>query len=531
MTGPVAVPVLMTGADAPNVGKLRRGPACVVVIFGAAGDLTHRKLIPALFNLGVEGAMPDNVVILGIDRDPRDNAAFRKLMRDAVVANATWTGKQLSAWLAFEERLHYMSGDFADPATYAALQERLHTLDALVPESEGHLFHLAIPPSLYPLVITNLSDSGVLPRIGPPDERPFARVIIEKPFGHDLASARALNAVCRKAMAEHQIYRIDHYLGKEVVQDLMVLRFANSIFEPLWSRHHIDHVQITAAECLGVEHRGKYYEEAGVVRDMFQNHLMQLLTLTAMEPPAAFRADSVRDEKVKVLHAIRGHTPDEMHDFAVRGQYGPGAVNGVAVPGYRQELNVAPGSTTPTYASMRFLVDNWRWKGVPFFLRSGKRLPAQATEIAIQFRRPPHMMFPLSTGEKISANVLAVRIQPSEGMSLQFDVKVPGFEMRIASVKMDFDYAEGFGTAGHDAYETLLLDCVLGDATLFTRSDESESAWEILDPLLTHWEHSIPSHFPNYAAGTWGPAVADDLIGRAHAEWRTPGIPDIPVAK
>ena len=516
----------MTESGAQNVGKLRQGHPCIVVIFGAAGDLTHRKLIPALFNLGLAGALPDTFMILGIDREPKDDASFRQAMRDAVVADATWNGKQLSAWLAFEQRLHYMSGDFNEPATYAALQMRLTALDTAMPDSEGHLFHLAIPPSLYPMVITHLSASGVLPRSASAEERPWARVIIEKPFGHDLASARALNAVCRKAMAEHQIYRIDHYLGKEVVQDLMVLRFANSIFEPLWTRHHIDHVQITAAEQLGVEHRGRYYEEAGVVRDMFQNHLMQLLTLTAMEPPAAFRADAVRDEKVKVLHAIRAHTHQEIHDFAVRGQYGPGTINGVAVPGYRDEANVARNSMTPTYASMRFEIDNWRWKGVPFFLRSGKRLGAQATEIAIQFRRPPHLLFPLPSGEEIAANVLSIRIQPSEGMALRFEVKVPGFEMRIASVKMVFDYAQGFGMAGHDAYETLLLDCILGDATLFTRSDEAETAWEILDPLLSHWEHSVPTHFPNYAAGTWGPAVADDLVGRAYANWRTPGAPE-----
>ncbi len=336
MTAPVTVPAKMTGAVDSNAGKLRRGHPCVVVIFGAAGDLTHRKLIPALFNLGLDGALPDTFVILGIDRDAKDDAAFRGTMRDAVMANSAWKKKELTAWLKFEQRLFYMSGDFNDPATYATLGERLKSLDALVPDSEGHLFHLAIPPSMYATVITHLSDSGVLKRIGPPEERPWARVIIEKPFGHDLESARALNAVCRKAMAEHQIYRIDHYLGKEVVQDLMVLRFANSIFEPLWNRHHIDHVQITAAEQLGVEHRGKYYEEAGVVRDMFQNHLMQLLTLTAMEPHAAFRDVAVRDEKVRVLHAIRSHTHEEMHDFAVRGQYGPGLVGGVEVPGYRR---------------------------------------------------------------------------------------------------------------------------------------------------------------------------------------------------
>jgi glucose-6-phosphate 1-dehydrogenase len=516
------MPVQMSETSALNAGKLRKGHPCVVVIFGAAGDLAHRKLIPALFNLGLDSAMPDTFVILGIDRDPKEDVAFRTEMRDAVMANAAWNREQFAAWQRFEQRLFYMAGDFNDAATYAALQERLTALDVLVPDSEGHLFHLAIPPSLYPAVITHLSESGVLPRIGPPEQRPWARVIIEKPFGHDLESACALNAVCRKAMAEHQIYRIDHYLGKEVVQDLMVLRFANSIFEPLWNRHHIHHVQITAAEQLGIEHRGRYYEEAGVVRDMFQNHLMQLLTLTAMEPPVAFRADAVRDEKVKVLHAIRSHTKDEMHDFAVRGQYGPGVVDGKPVAGYREEENVAADSVTPTYAAMRFLIDNWRWKGVPFFLRSGKRLASQATEIAIQFRRPPHLMFPLPDGERLAANVLAVRIQPSEGMSLQFDVKVPGFELRMASVNMVFDYARSFGTGGHDAYETLLLDCILGDATLFTRSDEAEGAWSILDPLLEHWQRTVPSHFPNYAAGTWGPDVANELIGRADAVWRTP---------
>ncbi|MGH7593784.1 MAG: glucose-6-phosphate dehydrogenase, partial [Gemmatimonadales bacterium] len=526
MTGPVMVPARMAGPSAPNAGQLRPGSPCVVVIFGAAGDLAHRKLIPALFNLALDGASPDTFAILGIDREAKDDVTFRRAMRDAVMANASWAAQRLAAWERFEQRLYYMAGDFTDAGCYTALQGRLQTLDALVAESEGHLFHLAIPPSLYQTVITHLSESGVLPRIGSPDQRPWARVIIEKPFGHDLASARALNAVCRKAMAEHQVYRIDHYLGKEVVQDLMVLRFANLIFEPLWNRHHIDHVQITAAEQIGIEHRGRYYEEAGVVRDMFQNHLMQLLTLTAMEPPAAFRADAVRDEKVKVLHAIRPPTREEIDGVTVRGQYGPGVVDGVAVPGYREEENVAPDSTTPTYAAMRFSIDNWRWKGVPFFLRSGKRLPTQATEIAIQFRRPPHLMFPLPAGEQLAANVLAVRIQPREGMSLQFDVKVPGFEMRMASVRMVFDFAQGFGTAGHDAYETLLLDCILGDATLFTRSDEAESAWELLDPLLAHWQQSQPTHFPNYAAGTWGPTVANELIATAQAAWRTPGAPE-----
>ena len=517
------VPARLTEARLPLVGALRRGRPCVIIIFGAGGDLTHRKLLPAIFKLGLDAAMPSKFVILGVDRDAYDDDTFRVKMREAVMAGDSEFAAHHDTWARFEDQIHYMQGDFKDSATYRALHARLAELDESCPESEGHLFHLAIPPSLYAEVIDQLSESGVLPRIGPPEQRPWARVIIEKPFGHDLESARALNAVCRRAVAEHQIYRIDHYLGKETVQNLLVLRFANSIFEPLWNRHQVHHVQITAAETIGIEHRGTYYEEAGVVRDMFQNHLLQLLTLVAMEPPAAFRANDVRDEKVKVLHAIRPHTHWEMHDFAVRGQYGPGVVDGNPVAGYREEDKVAPNSTTPTYAAMRFLVDNWRWKGVPFFLRSGKRLPAQATEIAIQFREPPHLMFALPDGQKMEPNVLVIRIQPSEGISLRFEVKVPGFEVRMASVNMNFDYAKGFDTTGHDAYETLLLDCILGDATLFTRSDEAEAAWEILDPLLQHWARNVPTHFPNYAAGTWGPVIADELVQRSGTTWRTPG--------
>jgi glucose-6-phosphate 1-dehydrogenase len=319
------------------------------------------------------------------------------------------------------------------------------------------------------------------------------------------------------------VYRIDHYLGKETVQNLMVFRFANSIFEPLWNRQHVHHVQITAAESVGVEHRGKYYEEAGVVRDMFQNHLLQLLTLTAMEPPVTFSADAVRDEKVKVLRAIRPIIPAVMHDYSVRGQYGPGTIDGKPVPGYRQEPDVAPDSATPTYGAIRFMIDNWRWQGVPFYLRSGKRMPRRATEIAIQFRKPPHLMFPLADGESIEPNTLAIRVQPKEGIALRFEVKVPGIEVRMASMDMDFGYAEAFGgLADHDAYETLLLDCMLGEATLFTRSDEVEAAWGVVDPIIDFWASKRPEHFPNYAAGTWGPSVADEFIAREGAKWREP---------
>jgi glucose-6-phosphate 1-dehydrogenase len=318
------------------------------------------------------------------------------------------------------------------------------------------------------------------------------------------------------------VYRIDHYLGKETVQNLLVFRFANSIFEPVWNRQHVHHVQITAAESVGVEHRGKYYEEAGVVRDMFQNHLLQLLTLMAMEPPVTFSADAVRDEKVKVLRAIRPITPAMMHDYSVRGQDGPGTIYGKSVPGYRQEPEVAPDSATPTYCAVRFMIDNWRWQDVPFYLRSGKRMPRRASEIAIQFRQPPHVMFPVEDGRTIESNILAIRVQPEEGIALRFEVKVPGIEDKMASVDMDFRYAEAFGELEHDAYETLLLDCMLGEATLFTRSDEVEAAWAVVDPMIDFWGNKRPDHFPNYAAGSWGPAVAEEFIAREGATWREP---------
>ncbi len=523
MSEAIAVPGRVEEPFPLTAGGLRRADPCIVVIFGASGDLSHRKLVPSLFHLAVDGALADDFAIVGVDRDDRDDDAFRESMHQAVREAFPDDPDLDTHWQAFAPRLTHLHGDLNDPATYQGLQRRLVSLDQEVRHVAGHLFHLAIPPSLYAPVIQHLSDSGVLPRTVEVNQRPWSRVIIEKPFGHDLASARALNTVARTAMAEHQIYRIDHYLGKETVQNLLVLRFANSIFEPVWNRHHIHHVQITAAEDLGIEHRAGYYEEAGVVRDMFQNHLVQLLTLTAMEPPTAFRADAVRDEKVKVLHAIRAFDVAELHAAAVRGQYGPGVSDGQPVVGYRQEEGVADQSTTPTFAAVRFMIDNWRWQGVPFFVRSGKRLPVRATEIAIEFLRPPHLMFPLGDGQQLETNVLAVRIQPSEGMALRFEVKMPGVDMRMVSVNMSFDYRTAFGTDIHDAYETLLLDCMAGEATLFARSDEVEGAWEILDPLLAHWHDHPARHFPNYAAGTWGPAVADELIARVGGRWRTPG--------
>jgi glucose-6-phosphate 1-dehydrogenase len=515
--------VATPAAAAAPAGELRRGEPCTLVIFGA-GDLLHRKLMPSLFHLMGDGLLPDDFAIIVVGRGGMDDDVFRTEVRNALrtFGPEGRAGLDPSAWARFARYLHFISGELADPATYEALRQRLSETDSALPHDSGRLFYLAIPPSLYEEAINRLAESGVAPRVPDPRQRPWVRIIIEKPFGRSLESAVALNACVRRAFAEHQVYRIDHYLGKETVQNLLVFRFANSIFEPVWNRQHVHHVQITAAESVGVEHRGKYYEEAGVVRDMFQNHLLQLLSLTAMEPPVTFSADAVRDEKVKVLRAIRPITAAALHDYAVRGQYAPGTIGGRPVPGYREEPDVAPDSPTPTYGAIRFMIDNWRWQGVPFYLRSAKRMPRRATEIAIQFRTPPHLMFPLPDGQTIEPNILAIRVQPEEGIALRFEVKVPGVEVRMASVNMEFGYAEALGKLEHDAYETLLLDCMLGEATLFTRSDEVEAAWTLVDPLIDFWARKRPDHFPNYAAGTWGPAVADDFIAREGAKWREP---------
>lgn len=521
MTARASLAVAPEPARGPG-RELRRAEPCTLVIFGA-GDLLHRKLMPSLFHLMGDGLLSDDFAVITVARERQDDAAFRTQVQNSLrTFGPNSGGLDQEASSRFASRLRYVPGELNDPATYAALRLRLAEADATLPAGGGHLFYLAIPPSLYAATIARLGESGIAPRVPDPKERPWVRIIIEKPFGRSLESARALNACVRRAFAEHQVYRIDHYLGKETVQNLLVFRFANSIFEPVWNRQHVHHVQITAAESVGVEHRGKYYEEAGVVRDMFQNHLLQLLTLTAMEPPVTFSADAVRDEKVKVLRAIRPITPAVMHDYSVRGQYGPGFINGKPVPGYRQEPDVAPDSGTPTYCAIRFMIDNWRWQDVPFYLRSGKRMPRRATEIAIQFRKPPHVMFPLPEGQIIEPNTLGIRVQPKEGIGLRFEVKVPGIEVKMASVDMDFGYAAAFGDQDHEAYETLLLDCMLGEATLFTRSDEVEAAWSVVDPIIDFWAGKRPDHFPNYPAGGWGPTVADEFIAREGAKWREP---------
>jgi glucose-6-phosphate 1-dehydrogenase len=522
MTARVSMTVTAPEAPPELAQQLRRAEPCTLIIFGA-GDLLHRKLMPSLFHLMMDGLLPDDFAVITVAREALDDGSFKARVRDALKTFLP-NGADFdpSAWERFATKLHYISGELNAPGTYDTIRERLAETDARLPTGSGRLFYLAIPPSLYAETINRLAESGIAPRVPDPKQRPWVRIIIEKPFGTSLGSAGALNLCVRRAFAEHQVYRIDHYLGKETVQNLLVFRFANSIFEPVCNRQHVHHVQITVAESVGVEHRGKYYEEAGVVRDMFQNHLLQLLTLVAMEPPVTFSADAVRDEKVKVLRGIRPITPAVMHDYAVRGQYGPGMIDGKPVPGYRKEPNVAPDSSTPTYCAIRFMIDNWRWHDVPFYLRSGKRLPRRVSEIAIQFRKPPHVMFPLAEGQVIEPNVLAIRVQPKEGISLRFEVKVPGVEVKMASVDMDFSYAEAFGELEHDAYETLLLDCMLGEATLFTRSDEVEAAWAVVDPIIDFWANKRPDHFPNYAAGTWGPTVADEFIAREGAKWREP---------
>ncbi|HET8624028.1 MAG TPA: glucose-6-phosphate dehydrogenase [Gemmatimonadales bacterium] len=522
MTARASCAVAIPEAALEPTRTLRKAEPCTIVIFGA-GDLLHRKLMPSLFHLMDDGLLPDHFAIVTVAREALDDSDFRARVADALrTGRPDGTTLDANSWNEFASHLHYLCGQLNDPATYDALRQRLAETDARLPGGSGRLFYLAIPPSLYAETINQLAESGVAPRVPDPKQRPWVRIIIEKPFGHSLGSAGALNACVRRAFAEHQVYRIDHYLGKETVQNLLVFRFANSIFEPVCNRQHVHHVQITVAESVGVEHRGKYYEEAGVVRDMFQNHLLQLLTLMGMEPPATFNADAVRDEKVKVLQAIRPVTPAVMHDYAVRGQYGPGTIDGKPVPGYRQEPNVAPDSATPTYCAIRFMIDNWRWHDVPFYLRSGKRMPRRVSEIAIQFRKPPHVMFPLPDGQVIDSNILAIRIQPEEGIALRFEVKAPGVELKMASVDMNFSYAEAFGGVDRDAYETLLLDCMLGEATLFTRSDEVEAAWAVVDPIIDFWANKRPDHFPNYPAGSCGPAVADEFIAREGATWREP---------
>ena len=520
-----------TGEYGVVPGKAERADPCTMVIFGATGDLTKRKLFPALYQLAAEHLLSPNFAVLAVGRDPAEtDKSFRDKMRAALSESDDVRKFNENVWRWLAERTFYVGGDASDAAAYETIKARLGDLEASRPETDrNRFFYLAVPPSVFEPIVQHLSTSGLVPKHGDPTSRPWARIVVEKPFGHSLETARKLNALVLSLFAEHQVYRIDHYLGKETVQNVLVFRFANSIFEPLWNRSHVDHVQITAAEQVGVEGRGKYYEEAGVVRDMFQNHLLQLLALTAMEPPPSMTADAVRDEKVKVLQSIRWFTPETIPDNTVCAQYASGVVNGKPVPGYRDEPDVAKDSKTPTYAALRLYVDNWRWQGVPFYLRSGKRLAKRVSEIAVRFKCPPHLMFGGPQGhDGLEPNTLVMRVQPNEGISLSFEVKVPGAavaltqHVEVAPVEMDFSYAEAFGETAAPAYETLLLDVMIGEMTLFTRSDEVEAAWKIIDPLLTYWDEHPVTPMPTYPAGSWGPREADELIATDGEKWREP---------
>ena len=491
--------------------RLERIPEpSTIVIFGASGDLTRRKLVPALYSLAQQNLLPGGFSILGTGRTILTHDEFRGRMREAVDEFLT-DPVDSSVWEHFSAGIFYTPTDLGDPQSLERLVKLLKKIDRERGTSGNQLFYFSTPPSLYVPIAQMLGSVGLNRSKG------WTRVVVEKPFGHDLASMRELNRQILAVFREEQVYRIDHYLGKETVQNILVLRFSNGIFEPLWNRRYIDHIQITAAESLGVETRGGYFDQVGTLRDMIQNHLFQIFTLIAMEPPASLEAPAVRDEKTKVMRAIRPIAPEEVDQFALRGQYGPGAVNGSPVKGYREEQHVGAQSSTDTYAAVKLLVDNWRWAGVPFYLRSAKRMPKRVTEVAVQFREAPHLLF--EDSQPLEPNALILRIQPDEGISLRFGAKLPGQAFKIRTVNMDFRYGTSFGRKLPDAYERLLLDAMLGDSTLFARGDTVELSWKLLTPILEAWQKST-NHIPNYPAGSWGPKESDEFMAKEGRRWR-----------
>jgi glucose-6-phosphate 1-dehydrogenase len=502
-------------AHATTDSPARKADPCVMVIFGASGDLTKRKLIPALLNLATAKLLPEQFAIIGYAGNDYTTETFRNQLSADIkeFASCPITPEM---WNWFLNRIYYVRGDFQDPEAYKVLKSQIATVEKTHNLPGNHFYYLAVAPRFFGEVVRQLGAAGLAQE----SNGRWARVIIEKPFGRDLDSARDLNREIKQILDEKQIYRIDHYLGKETVQNIIIFRFGNGIFEPIWNRRYIDHVQITASETVGVERRGGYYETAGALRDMVPNHLFQLVSLTAMEPPISFHADAVRDEQAKALHAIQIPSPEEVLSMTVRGQYGEGRIGDEHMPAYRAEAGVAPDSTTETFAGLKLRIDNWRWADVPFYLRTGKRMAKRTTEIAIQFKRAPFQLFRDTPVENLETNRLVLYIQPEEGLSLRFGAKIPGPIMHMGAVEMKFNYVDYFGRTPSTGYERLIYDCVLGDATLFQRADMVEAGWSVITPVLDVWKALPPRSFPNYAAGAWGPREADDLLARDGRAWR-----------
>ncbi|MBS0635355.1 MAG: glucose-6-phosphate dehydrogenase [Verrucomicrobia bacterium] len=509
-------PFTTSPLEETTAGKI--ADPCVLVIFGATGDLTARKLLPAIYNLKREGQLPSHFACVGFARRQKTHEQFRGEMYDAINKFSRVKPIDQNIWNSFSEQIFYHISEFDKDEGYEALKLFLQDIDNCFGTKGNRIFYLSVPPSNFELIVEKLGNHGLIYPTDNPQGK-WSKVIIEKPFGHDLNSAYELQTNIGKYLKEEQIYRIDHWLGKETVQNLLVMRFGNAIFESVWNNRYIDSIQITVAEDLGVGTRGKFWEEAGMMRDIVQNHVMQLLSLVAMEPPVDIKADSIRDEKVKVLHSIRPIPLHNLDQHVIRGQYGPGFIGGEAVKGYRQEDNVAPASNVETYVAMQLFIDNWRWAGVPFYVRAGKRLPKKATEIAVVFKQAPGVLFNRSC-QRDDANVLVIRIQPDEGIALRINSKVPGINNPIQPVRMDFRYGSYFGVEPPEAYERLIIDCILGDSTLFAREDEVMASWKLLSPIIHRWHETRPHDFPNYPAGSWGPQAAEQLMQKTARHWR-----------